>query len=386
MQTPLPPPTIDAPPSASVPLAARDTTLDALRGVAILGILLANVSVMVGPGLLEMNHIILPGDEWLTAAHSFLVSGKFRGLLSILFGIGMAIQYRRLQLSPDLWHKRYGRRMAVLFGLGMFHAILIWPGDVLTYYAAAGMIAMLCVRLPMTTRLGLAGGLILLSSMIGLVAALIPGDDPSLTDLKQMEILAFTSGSYVDQLAWRLSVFPLSFISSLVMIGAPLSLFLVGSVYADTGLTGPSPSEEGITIRRVIYWIFGFGVILSLGLAILVGTGKWSNATMAIDLAVSLIVAPGLCLLLLKLFRRFSIAQTPFIGVGRYALTIYITQSILGTGFALWSRTWGEWSFRQHLFIAGAIILVSLALGWALLKTGVRGPLETVYRRLGRMR
>jgi uncharacterized protein len=109
-----------------VPVAAgeRVAMIDALRGFALFGILLANLmGFVVGPAPESMRLVhfgaslsgpVEFGLEWL-------VVGKFYSLFSLLFGIGFAIQLERLEARGE-GVARYVRRLLVLFGFGVAHS------------------------------------------------------------------------------------------------------------------------------------------------------------------------------------------------------------------------------------------------------------------------
>ena len=128
-----------------VGLATRAPSIDALRGVAVLGILLMNV---VGFGLpfaaYDDPSIIgnrSPIDYWVWAVSEVLADGKFRAMLSMLFGASVVLMASRAERcgasdSGDV----HLRRHLWLLVFGAVHAyLLIWPGDILFTYAAAGL-------------------------------------------------------------------------------------------------------------------------------------------------------------------------------------------------------------------------------------------------------
>ena len=136
------------------PVKKRFVVLDALRGFALLGIILANFPefslwTFQTPEALEQ----LPAPA-LDRALRFLlyvfVDGKFYTIFSILFGIGFSIIIgnimRRSPLGPDgKPQTRRGflifyRRMTVLAIIGLCHLLFIWSGDILLLYALMGML------------------------------------------------------------------------------------------------------------------------------------------------------------------------------------------------------------------------------------------------------
>jgi len=129
--------------------APRLILLDILRGVAILAILLMNVSEMgasMTANWSDIRHIGWSGADrvawWL---NTLLVEGTARALLEMLFGAGMLILTERIAAasdSPFAVALRYGWRNAVLWAFGIAHMfLLLWPGDILHTYAVAAMVA-----------------------------------------------------------------------------------------------------------------------------------------------------------------------------------------------------------------------------------------------------
>ncbi|WP_244501330.1 DUF418 domain-containing protein [Sphingomonas gellani] len=77
---------------------------------------------------------------WLRAVFA---DGTARGVLEMLFGVGMVILTARFaeRGGEGAALLRYGWRNAVLFALGIAHVlILLWPGDILHTYAIAALL------------------------------------------------------------------------------------------------------------------------------------------------------------------------------------------------------------------------------------------------------
>ena len=134
-----------------VPLAPvrehdRLSLLDALRGFALAGVLLANLRDYSLYGLLDedaRSQLASAGwDRWLDPLIEGLVGGKAMTLFALLFGVGFALQLERM---GDAGRGRYARRMLVLAGFGLLHGALWW-GDILRYYAVFGLLLLLCAR------------------------------------------------------------------------------------------------------------------------------------------------------------------------------------------------------------------------------------------------
>ena len=122
----------------------RITSIDVLRGIAVLGILLMNIQTFSMIGSAYVN----PTSYGEFAGVNAVVWGftrlfadqKFMTLFSMLFGAGIVLMSERaIADGRRPWAAHY-RRMFVLLMVGLMHAYLLWYGDVLTAYAIMGMV------------------------------------------------------------------------------------------------------------------------------------------------------------------------------------------------------------------------------------------------------
>src|SRR5215218_3912894 len=147
-----PPATVlrDAVVPAAAPVAAgeRVPTLDVLRGMALLGVLVANVWFWFSGLFLRMAEFRpeltrLTADSAAYHLVSVLVSGRAISVFSFLFGVGLAVQAQRAEARGAQVAPLYRRRMAVLLAIGVVHGVLFWYGDILTVYALLGLVLLL---------------------------------------------------------------------------------------------------------------------------------------------------------------------------------------------------------------------------------------------------
>ena len=122
----------------------RILTLDIVRGVAVMGILVMNIAAFAMPFPAYANPAAYGGDSGLDLASwafNFLIfDGKMRGLFSILFGASTLLVIERATASGRGGGKAHYARMLVLLGFGLIHFYFIWFGDVLALYALSGML------------------------------------------------------------------------------------------------------------------------------------------------------------------------------------------------------------------------------------------------------
>ncbi|MXO66574.1 DUF418 domain-containing protein [Altericroceibacterium endophyticum] len=129
-------------PDQPVQAAERLVSLDFIRGIAVLGILFANITAFGHPMLAYYWPGALPdggneADRWVWLFQFVAVDGKFRGLFSILFGAGMMLFIQRVWARGDTrWLQ--ARRLFWLLLFGLAHFYLLFIGDILFLYAMSG--------------------------------------------------------------------------------------------------------------------------------------------------------------------------------------------------------------------------------------------------------
>jgi uncharacterized protein len=122
----------------------RIAALDALRGVALLGILVANVRQMFLPW--NIASFAVPDRQggligWLDwGFFDAIVDLKFITMFSLLFGASFALQRERIGRAHQGYAAIYLRRLVILAAFGILHGLLLYPAEVLLPYALAGLI------------------------------------------------------------------------------------------------------------------------------------------------------------------------------------------------------------------------------------------------------
>src|SRR5581483_7705151 len=123
--------------AAPVSEAERLRLIDALRGVALLGILLMNIPGFAMPNYYAESFKSNPRDVnfWVSAVVSVVFEGKMRALFGMIFGAGVLLFVSKKERAGRSVTGLFYRRMfwLVLFGLAHAHLIL-WIGDILYLY------------------------------------------------------------------------------------------------------------------------------------------------------------------------------------------------------------------------------------------------------------
>ena len=124
------------------PSTNRIDSLDLIRGVAILGILVMNITSFSQIGMAYLNPKLGAGIEGINGwIHSFaflFADMRFMSMFSILFGAGMMLFVQNIEQKGMKSVKYHYKRMFLLLGFGLIHAHLIWLGDILVPYAICG--------------------------------------------------------------------------------------------------------------------------------------------------------------------------------------------------------------------------------------------------------
>ena len=126
---------------APVQTKEREIFMDVLRGFAILGIFIANL----GTGFSWYNEsaqatgpYLLPElDHKMSFLHHMFIEGKFYSIFSLLFGWGIALQFKRAEQKGINAVPTVRRRLFFMLLLGAVH-LLIWPGDIVFFLCNVG--------------------------------------------------------------------------------------------------------------------------------------------------------------------------------------------------------------------------------------------------------
>ncbi len=150
----------------------RISSVDILRGFALLGILVINIDVFALPEAISFNPSIGGGftgiNQWVWRISSVLCLEKMMAIFSMLFGAGVVLMDRRAKACGRGFGGIYYRRIMWLLMIGLIHAYLLWYGDILVSYALCGLLLYPLRRLSARRLIALAVAVLIMGNLIQL--------------------------------------------------------------------------------------------------------------------------------------------------------------------------------------------------------------------------
>jgi len=359
--------------------------LDVLRGVAILGTLGTNIWIFASP-YGEAGPLIGSGTTdgtVLGGIFELLTNGKFLSMLTVLFGVGLAIQFRSGEKRGGRWPGRYHWRALFLFVEGTIHFTLVFAWDVLMGYAVtAVLVAWLLKRSQRAQDAVMWAALGLHLIVIGLITAAMftgPGLDPR----PNPEVQAlYASGSWWEQVQFRLDNAIMFRLEPVVTFPLLVFLFMLGVKLFRSGAFGADAAASRIR-GRLLVWGLGIGVPLNL--AVMLAPDEMFFVERYVAAPVVMLSYLGLIGLLVEKIQRGPV-MTALESLGRTALSGYILQNLLasalcyGWGLGLAAKFGTNSWFVVGLWLAISAVLLAGSRLW--LRRFTTGPAEMLQKTL----
>lgn len=385
-----------------LPNSDRIQSVDILRGVAVLGILIMNIQSfsMISATYINPNAF---GDltginktSWVIS--HVLADQKFMTIFSMLFGAGIILFSENIEQKGYRPTRFYYRRLFWLFTIGLIHAYIFWHGDILVAYAACGALAFLFRRLSPWVLLAL--GLIIFSVpsfnfwLFGksmemwppeVVSSLNDGWAPGLEAIRG-EITAL-KGGIKEQLIWRIpETFKMQTFVFMIWYGwRVFAMMLIGMSFFQFGIFSGIFSKKVYLILATV--TLPLGILLILAGVIKNFANGWSveysmffgwqwNYIGSLFVAIAYV---AIVMFLSKVFKLSLLAK-----VGKLAFTNYLLMTLIcttlfyGHGFG-W---FGSIERNEQLMIVLAIWAVLILFSYFWLKRYYFGPVEWLWRYL----
>ncbi len=376
--------------------------LDVIRGFALFGVLVANVHhVVSGRCYMTASLDVTTADAVVTKLVDVAISGKSITMLSMLFGLGFALQLIRGDergAGPEAT-QLYVRRLAILFAIGACHCIFVWWGDVTWNYALAGLGLLAFRRVSARALLAWGFALAFVPRLIyavpevgGAIRAWM--SSPDMPRFRADTLAAMLGHDFPARMAAHVrnaiqQVLPIPWYFPW-LIGRFLLGFWAGRrrlFDRDGALALPLFRRLFVVGLALAIAGHGFGLIqassLMSGLELL-GPAKVAVSALheASWLGLAIAYASGIVLLMQRpASRRVLLVLAP---VGRMALTTYLCQSIVTTFvFYGWGLGYaGKLGAAPCFAICVAIFAVQVVIAHLWLRWFRFGPAEWVWRSL----
>lgn len=356
--------------------------LDVLRGFAILGILMVNMKIFSNPmTIMMLPYSEISGGESLIPDYfvRFFFEGKFYSLFSMLFGYGFWI-FMNKQVEAGNILPVFRRRLFILMLIGTLHLSLVWPGDILFFYALLGFLLIL-FRKSSNRKIAIWGFILvfiptilmlIIWGFVGLgsltpegkaaIDASFQESADTMSALVKDAYNTYSSGTFAEITSMRVKEWLTLLPGLFFFYPSVLGMFLFGTWAARKGL-GKADSASANFFKKLLPWSLVLGLTgeglytwLSQMVNMSVPTSTSVLATFSHAFgapAMTLFYISSIVLLLNSgIMRTFWNALVP---VGRMALTNYLMQSIICT---LIFYSYGLGYFGKFTTLDGIILVL----------------------------
>ncbi|MFD1206709.1 MULTISPECIES: DUF418 domain-containing protein [Sporosarcina] len=370
----------------------RIESLDMLRGFALLGIFIANMLTFHTPYFYIDPHswFTIPSDVELYKWINVFVEASFYPIFAMLFGYGLNMQYEKAKRNGKPFAPIMAKRLAILMGFGLIHAIFVWSGDILFTYAVMGFIMIAAIRIPKKWLLPIAFIIYLIPTALLIVGVLLiekvsPGElMDGYVDIQQIElaISAYAHGTYGEALIFRTFEWLMFGLTSAVMgVFMILPLIMIGAWFSKAKLFERAGEWKArISIVTVIALIAGFFIKY---IPYMTDTTQSNQLLQQLIGGPILAIGYGGMIILLCQLTFFRTVFRPVAKAGRMSLTTYLTQSIVATiifygyGFGLY----GKVDLETGMMIAIGIFVLQVIFAELWLMKFKMGPFEWIWRK-----
>ena len=389
--------------SQPINLKNRIHSLDLIRGFAILGILIMNITSFSQISMAYMNPTIGAGlegyNQYFHGFNFIFADTRFMSIFSMLFGAGVILFTQRIEAKGKRVAALHYKRMFWLLFFGLIHAYFIWVGDILVAYAICGSLVFFFRKKSIRTLFIMVVILFLIPISLKFMTYYgMPADalestfaffHPSAEQIaSQTQAMR---GSYLEQMPLRVedAIQIQTLVFMIEMFWRASAMMLLGMILYRKGILS---AEKSTAYYKKLMWV-GFvpGLILSgIGLS-QVYASEW-NAAYVMNIGANykfvsgLFMALGYIGLVIWCYKKgiFKKFQNRLRATGRMAFTNYIGMSVIctllfnGHGLGLF----GTLDRLQQFLIVISVWVLILIISPLVLKNYRLGPLEWLWRKL----
>ncbi|WP_299568181.1 DUF418 domain-containing protein [uncultured Shewanella sp.] len=365
----------------------RNTNIDALRGIAILGILFMNIFFMNDSFYGYAPHLPqIQSDKILEIFSNFFLEGRFLSLLSILFGAGLLIQYRRFEANGLPAYPLIKKRLKWLIVFGLLHGVFIWGGDILLTYGISAFLALNYINSDINTIKKRASQFIFAALALVALFSLVIEDEQYFrgSELHLQQLNDWSSG-YMDIVL--LQLMQVGFM--LLIIPLTLMWFAAGLMMWGMALYQQGVFEYGLDKNTILKCILVTVILSSIDSVL-----SFSASPVLVEFSSVLMMLSAFAMaliyihLVVKVCQNSHHALSSFQAVGKLAFSCYILQSLIGVAIFRYginhysADLYMTLNRVDYFLIAMVITLLQLVLAPMYLRYFTQGPLEALWRKL----
>nr|WP_136249815.1 DUF418 domain-containing protein [Ningiella ruwaisensis] len=374
----------------------RIKSIDAIRGLAILGILFMNVGfhINIVTGYVGFEEAI-SSDRIILILQGLFIDGRFRSLFCILFGAGLAILHERASARGFAVNIYLKSRLFWLAIIGALHATFLFGGDILLFYALCGYVVIKYLDNDQKTLLVAAKHLFIAGSILSLIigaGALYSTSSDEIMHRNSAAFLsktAFINQSYLNFILANtgIAIF-LLLISVFSYLWQALGLMVLGIYLYRSGFfeRGFTPDTLGkISLAAIVSSLITISPYFLLSS---IDSNIMPSLASVSAIFVSLIYAHFLIRLSLT-NKRYVLksVETSLEKCGKVALTLYISQSV---AMALWFKVilpWIDPDYIQSITLVDLMLIsivftfIQILFAKFLTHHFSQGPLEYLWRK-----
>ncbi|MCU5657123.1 DUF418 domain-containing protein [Bacillus mycoides] len=369
----------------------RVEAVDAIRGFALFGILLVNMTLIQFGFFSSEKPTYIFGklDEGANWFIQFFGTHNFMSLFSFLFGLSIILLQKSIIVKGKKFFPTYIRRIIILLLLGYIHGTFVWEGDILFAYGVIGIFLMMFINRKPKTLLIWASILLALIMLASYQSESTSNPYDGLAPYTEKEHKVHETGSYMNHVNFRLTenpfdymgingVFGLVFISIFAIIFMS-PLFLLGMYVGKKGWL--FEVDQHIPAVKKVWLITG---IFSFTIKILAMFLKHPILIMLQDslTPVTMTFFYGSTIILLFHYKKVARLLTYMANMGKMSVSNYLAQSIIATtifyayGFGLY----GKIGYFFGILLTIGIYTIQLFVSTYWLQKYRMGPVEYVWR------
>ena len=358
----------------------RIDVADALRGIAVAGIILYHSVEHFNIFTQEQIIHALPSDQTVADILAWLLSGKMYGIFAMLFGLSFFIMNDNQQQKGRCFSGRFAWRMCLLFMFGVVN-VTFYDGDILMLYACYGLLLIPISYLPSWAVWCIIG--VLAIQPVELFC-LLTGYEIDHT--RFYEISGIINNAHEHGTFWENSLTNLRYGFEVNLrfnvfsgrLTQLLCLFILGTQLGRQRLF----YDEGRNLN-VWHLVLGVSSVLTIALSFVTFGGLETWLHPIYSLIILLMIVSGVVSAWYAFKGVRSVLHHLCI-FGRMSLTNYLLQSVIGCsifcGYGLGCYYKLGITYAVLIGLAMVIVQYSFARFW--FSSHPRGPLEGLWRKL----